>query len=151
MPDFEPTIVLESGLVLLALISVVVLESRLSLDPIPDLQLGLALELEPVLESKLSLDPQLVLEAEPLLESRLSLDPIAALELGPGWESGSVLESRLSLVVVLEFELDWELVLDPELMLESLPSRFSLDPDALLFLVPEAFLCVDGLALRELG
>lgn len=147
MPDLEPATVLESELVLLALISVAVLESRLSLEPILDLQLELALELEPVLESKLSFDPKLVLEAEPLFESRLSLDPIAVLELG------LALESRLSLVAVvaLEFELDLELVLDPEPTLESLLSRFSLDPDALLFLVPEVFFCVDGLGLKELG
>lgn len=137
IPDLEPTTVFGFGLVLLSLISVVVLESRLSPEAIPDLELGLALELEPVLESKLSFDPKLVLEAEPLLESRLSLEPIVVFVMGLGLESEPIFESRLSLVVVtLEFELD----LDPEPTLESWLSRFSLEPDALLFLVPGAFL-----------
>lgn len=127
IPHLEPTRVFKSGLVWLALISVVVLISRQSLEPIPDLQLGLTLESDPVLESKLSFDPQLVLKAEPLLESRLSLDPMAALELGLTF-SEAVFESRLSFVTVvaLEFELD----LNPEPMLESLLSRLSMDPDA---------------------
>lgn len=136
--SFDPIIDLE-----LALISAV-LESRLSPEPI--LELGLALEFDQVLESKLFFDPQLVLEAEPLLESKLSLDPVVVLILR------LALESRLSLVTVmaLEYEMDLELVLQQDPALESLLSRFSLDPGVLLLLVPVAFLCVDGLGLTEL-
>lgn len=124
-----------------------VLESRLSLEPVLDLELGQALELSPVLESKLSFDPQLILDAVPLLESRLSLDPIPnVFKLALALESEPVLASRLSLdaVVPLEFELD----LDPETVLKSLHSKFSLDPDVLPVL---AFVCTDSLGLRELG
>lgn len=111
------------------------------------------MEFEPVLTSKLSFDPKLVLETETLLESRLSLDPKLVSELGLAFESELVFKHRLSLVSVVasEIELDFELVFDPEPILKSLLSRCSLDPDALLLLVPEAFLCVDGLGLRETG
>lgn len=103
--------------------------------------------------SKLSFDPQLVLETETLLESRLSLDPKLVSESGPALESELVFKQRLSFVSVVasEIEEDLELFFDPEPTLKSLLSRCSLDPDALLFLVPEAFLCVDGLGLRETG